>query len=63
MAEFKGKYKGAEIDALLDKTKEVNVSAVDTSAEVDDVVLEYATKEYVDNAIQSAIISALNTEV
>lgn len=31
------------------------VTAIDTSEEVDDVVLEYATKEYVDNAIIGAI--------
>ena len=31
------------------------IKAVDTSEEVDDVVVEYATKDYVDNAIISAI--------
>lgn len=55
MTEYNGKYKGAEIDALLDKTKNTNVSAVEIGEEVDDVVLEYATKEYVDNAIITAI--------
>ena len=55
MAEYNGKYKGEEIDALLDKTKNTNVSAVEIGEEVDDVVLEYATKEYVDNVIITAI--------
>ena len=55
MAEYNGKYKGVEIDALLDKAKNTNVSAVEIGEEVDDVFLEYATKEYVDNAIITAI--------
>ena len=44
----------------MDKTAELNVAAVDTSAEVDDVILEYATKDYVDNAISSAITNTIN---
>lgn len=51
MAEYNGKYKGAEIDALLDKTKNTNVSAVDTGDVLDDVNVDYATKTYVDGLV------------
>jgi hypothetical protein len=60
---YNSKYTGREVEELLDKTNELNVSAVDSSIEVDDVVLEYATIQYVDTAITSAITTALNTEV
>jgi hypothetical protein len=60
---YNSKYTGQEVEELLDKTNELNVSAVDSSIEVDDVVLEYATIQYVDTAITSAITTALNTEV
>ncbi len=39
------------------------VEAVDTDEEVDDVLLEYATIQYVDNAISAAITTTLNTLV
>lgn len=51
MAEYNGKYKGAEIDALLDKTKNANVSAVDTGDVLDDVAVEYVTKTYFDSVV------------
>lgn len=51
MAEYNGKYKGAEIDALLDKTKNTNVSAVDTGDVLDDVAVEYVTKTYFDSVV------------
>lgn len=37
-----------------------NVTAVDIGEVVDDIVFEYATKEYVDDAISNAIIDAIN---
>ena len=39
------------------------IEAVDTSEEVEDVIVGYATKEYVNSSILSAIGVALNTEV
>ena len=55
MAEYNGKYKGAEIDALLDKTKNTNVSAVDTGDVLDDVAVEYVTKTYFDSVVGDII--------
>jgi hypothetical protein len=60
---YNSKYKSSRIEELLDKTSELNIVAVETGAEVDDVVLEYATIQYVDDAITEAIITTLNTEV
>lgn len=63
MAEYNGKYKGAEIDALLDKTKNTNVSAVDTGDVLDDVAVEYVTKTYFDSVvgdINSVLESIIN---
>jgi hypothetical protein len=57
---FNSKYKSSEIEAFLDKTAELNIVAVETGAEVDDVVLEYATTQYVDDAIASAITNTIN---
>ena len=59
---YKSKYKGAEVDAALDKANTAlqeeqykgTVEAVETGAELDDTI-EYATKAYVDNAIMGAI--------
>lgn len=66
MAEYNGKYKGAEIDALLDKTKNTNVSAVDTGDVLDDVAVEYVTKTYFDSVvgdINSVLESIINGDV
>ena len=52
---YNSKYTGAEVEEGLDKVQELNVVAVDSGDVVDDVVLDYATKEYVDNAIIGAI--------
>lgn len=57
---YNSKYKSSEIENFLDKTSELNVVAVKIGAEVDDVVLEYATTQYVDEAIASAIILTIN---
>lgn len=57
---YNSKYKGQEIENLLDKTSELNIAAVETGAEVDDVEFEYATTQYVDEAIASAIILTIN---
>lgn len=48
-----GASKGAT--ALQEEQYKGTVEAIDTSEEVEDVVLEYATKDYVDNAIITAI--------
>lgn len=53
--DYNSDYEGQEVADLLDKAKLLNVTAVDSGDVVDDVVLEYATKEYVDNAIIGAI--------
>lgn len=53
--DYNSDYEGQEVADLLDKAKILNVTAVDSGDVVDDVVLEYATKEYVDNAIIGAI--------
>ena len=53
--DYNSNYEGQEVADLLDKAKELNVVAVDIGATVDDVPLEYATKDYVDNAIIGAI--------
>lgn len=53
--DYNSDYEGQEVADLLDKAKILNVTAVDSGDVVDDVVLDYATKEYVDNAIISAI--------
>ena len=55
MADFNSKYTGEEVEESLDKAKELNVVAVESGEVVDDVVLEYATKEYVDSVIVGAI--------
>lgn len=57
---YNSKYPGEQVEILLDKTSELNIVAVETGAEVDDVVLEYATTQYVDEAIESAIILTIN---
>lgn len=56
--DYNSNYEGQEVADLLDKAKELNVVAVESGEVVDDVVLEYATKEYVD----SAIIASINKE-
>lgn len=53
--DYNSDYEGQEVADLLDKAKILNVTAVDSGDVVDDVVLDYATKEYVDNAIIGAI--------
>lgn len=58
---YNSKYKSSRIEELLDKTSELNIVAVETGTEVDDVVLEYATTQYVDEAIASAIILTINS--
>ena len=53
--DYNSNYEGQEVNDLLDKAKVLNVAAVDIGEEVEEVVFEYATKEYVDNAIKGAI--------
>lgn len=53
--DYNSDYEGQEVADLLDKAKILNVTAVDSGDIVDDVVLDYATKEYVDNSIIGAI--------
>lgn len=60
MEDYNGKYTGEEVDTLLDKAEKINVEAVVTGEVVDDVVLEYATTQYVDDAIARAIILTIN---
>lgn len=48
---YNSQYKGAEVEAALDKTKELNIAAIDTNATIDDIQTEYATKGYVDSVI------------
>lgn len=60
---YNSKYKGKQVEDSLDKVQELNVAAIEMGTEVDDVVLEYATTQYVDDAITEAIIITLNTEV
>lgn len=57
---YNSKYTGPQVEDSLDKVQELNVSAIETGTEVDDVVLEYATTQYVDEAIASAIILTIN---
>ena len=51
------------VQEVLDKATELNVSAVDTSEEVEEPDISYVTKQELDNAIASAITTTLNTEV
>ena len=60
---YNSKLKGAEVEAKLEKVTELNVAARDLGVEVEDVVFEYATKDYVANAVAEAITNTLNTEV
>ena len=60
---YNSKYKGAEVEAKLEKVDRLNVAAKEIGVEVEDVVFEYATKNDVDNAIAAAITTTLNTEV
>lgn len=60
MEDFQSKYTGEQVEDSLDKVQELNVSVVEIGTEVDDVVLEYATAQYVDEAIASAIILTIN---
>ena len=53
--DYNSDFEGQEVADLLDKAKILNVAAVESGDVVDDVVLDYATKEYVDNAIIGAI--------
>lgn len=52
---YNSKYKSSEIEAKLDKVAMLNVAAIDLGVEVEDVVFDYATKKYVDDAIIGAI--------
>lgn len=56
--DYNSNYEGQEVADLLDKAKELNVVAVEIGEVVDDVILEYATKGYVDTAIIGAINSS-----
>lgn len=47
---YKGKYKGSEMDALFDKTKEAY-----TNEEIDSKVAELPTKQYVEEAIDKPL--------
>ena len=61
--EYNSKYKVAEIEGLLDKTTDLNISAVDLGESVEDVELNYITQLELDTAIANAITTVLNTEV
>ena len=61
--EYNSKYKVAEIEGLLDKTTELNISSVDLGESVEDVELPYITQHELDTAIANAITTTLNTEV
>lgn len=50
-----GASKGATALQSYTEQYQGTIAAVDTSEEVDDVVVDYATKDYVDNAIIGAI--------
>lgn len=56
-----GANKGAT--ALQTEQYKGTIEAVDTNTEVDDVVIDYASKDYVDQSIASAISVVLNTDV
>lgn len=60
---YNSNFKGAEIQAKLEKVTELNVAARDLGVEVEDVVFDYATMKDVSDAIEQAITNALNTEV
>ncbi len=60
---YNSKYTGQQVEDSLDKVQELNVSAVEMGTEVDDIVIEYATTQYVDTAIATAITTVLNMEV
>ena len=56
---------GASLGATALQTEQYKgtIEAVDTNTEVDDVVIDYASKDYVDQSIASAISVVLNTDV
>lgn len=56
--DYNSNYEGQEVADLLDKAKELNIVAVEAGEVVDDVIHEFATKEYVNNAIIGAINSS-----
>lgn len=67
---YKSKYKGAELEALLDKVEGLSnidlseyVTAEDVGEEIDDVEFSFVTKAELDAAISEAITTTLNTEV
>lgn len=60
---YNSKYTGAEVEGLLDKTTDLNISAVDLGESVEDVELNYITQPELDTAIANAITTVLNTEV
>lgn len=60
---YNSKYTGQQVEELLDKATTLNVSAEDAGGEVEDVLFEYATTDFVNNAIAEAITTTLNTEV
>lgn len=53
--DYNSKYEGANIEDKLDKVAMLNVVAIDLGVEVEDVVFDYATQKYVDDAIIGAI--------
>lgn len=50
----------SDIENVSEKIEKRNVSAVAVGESVDDLAVDYATKGYVDNAITTSIINALN---
>lgn len=60
---YNSKYTGKEVEESLDKVKSLNISAVDADEEVDEPTLDYVTKSELDNAIEQAITTTLNTSV
>lgn len=57
---YNSKYTGQEVEELLSKTTELNVSAVDLGESVEDVELPYITQLELDTAIANAIILTIN---
>ena len=60
---YDSKYTGKQVEDLLDKTTELNISAVDLGESVEDVELPYITQLELDTAIANAITTTLNTAV
>lgn len=60
---YNSKFTGKEIEDAIDKVSILNINIVDTDEEVDEPTLDYVTKSELDNAIEQAITTTLNTSV